>query len=90
VGDSQTAKVDWFQTVEDMLAISFDSAVSLEAVGISESNAKKKFGAETDYEVATVEGTKVVHRRTEDEIEFGGKVYRRNQNGKRCVWNELR
>jgi RecA-family ATPase len=90
VGDSQTAKVDWFQTVEDMLGVSFDSAVSLESVGISESNAKKKFGAETDYEVATVEGTKVVHRRTEDEIEFGGKVYRRNQNGKRCVWNELR
>ena len=89
VGDSQTAKVDWFQTVEDMLAISFDTAVSLEAVGISEGNAKKKFSKETDYEVATVGEDKVVHRRNEDVITFGGATYERTRAGSHSKWTKI-
>lgn len=86
VADSQTAKRDWYQIVGDLLEISTDTAVSLEAVGISEVNAKKKFGPETDFEVATVDKAKVVHRRTEDKISYGGRAYERTLNGKRTVW----
>ena len=40
--EGQKTKTDWYETVDDLLMISSDTAVSLEAVGISEGNAKKK------------------------------------------------
>lgn len=86
LGDGQTEKTDWFQTVEDLLSISSDSAVSLEAVGISLDNARKKFGAGSDYEVATVGDSKVVHRRTEDRIVFAGETYDRKKAGSHSKW----
>jgi hypothetical protein len=89
VGDEQKGKTDWFETVEELLELGSDTAVSLEAVGISESNAKNKFKPGTDYEVATLGDEKVVHRRTEDEIVYAGKKYRRIKKGKRCVWSEF-
>jgi hypothetical protein len=49
-------------------------------------NAKKKFGIGTDYEVATVDGVKVVHRRKEDRIAFGGKIYDRQIRGMKVAW----
>jgi hypothetical protein len=88
-GKGQTSKADWFQIVEDLLSISTDTAVSLESVGISESNAKQKFGSGTDYEVATVGDSKVVHKRSEDEITYAGKKYKRDRKGRRCIWSEL-
>ena len=75
VGKDQTGKTDWFETVRKLLDISSDTAVSVEAVGISETNATSTFKKGTDYEVATVDGMKVIHRRGEDEIRFGGKTY---------------
>lgn len=81
-GDGQKAKTDWYETVDDLLMISSDTAVSLEAVGISEGNAKSKFGKGTDYEVATIEGTKVVHKRLENEITYLGSQYRRGKGRK--------
>lgn len=75
ISDNQNSKTDWFQIVEDLLEISSDTAVTLEAVGISANNAKQKFSKETDYEVATIEDQKVVHKRLEDVIVFGGHEY---------------
>ena len=85
-GKDQKTKTNWYETVEELLELTTDTAVSLEAVGISESNAKSKFKTGTDYEVATVEGEKVVHRRAEDHICFGGKWYKRIQKGRSCIW----
>ena len=85
-GDNQTAKTDWFKTVDELLAFGPDTAVSLEAVGIKEDNAKKKFTKETNYEVATVDDFKVVHRRDEDKILFGGKEYYRKTQGRMSKW----
>lgn len=80
VGDDQKGKTDWYQVVEDMLALSGnDTAVSLEAIGITEGNAKKKFAKGTDYEVATLNDQKVVHKRKEDEIIYLGEHYIRGQ-----------
>jgi RecA-family ATPase len=87
LGASQTQKTDWYQTVEEMLAFGTDSAVTLEAVGITLDNAKKKFSAGSDFEIATVDGMKVVHRRDEDEICFGGKWFSRSKAGGRTVWS---
>jgi RecA-family ATPase len=85
-GKDQKQKQDWFETVEELLAATLDSAITLEQVGISEANAKKKFGPGTDYEVATLGEVKVVHLRSEDEIMYMHKLYRRKQDGKRCIW----
>lgn len=84
-GKDQKGKTDWFQIVDELL-IGTDTAISLEAVGISESNAKKKFAAGTDYEVATVNGTKVVHKREENEIVYAGKRYERKKAGRGDRW----
>lgn len=78
VGFGEKTKADWFEAVESLLEFSKDTAVTLEAVGISEVNARRKFGPKTDYEVATLDGVKVVHKRAEDTILFGGKPYCRN------------
>lgn len=81
VGKEQKQKTDWIETVKDMLSMSLiDTAIGLDQLEISESNAKAKFGPATEYEVATIEGFKVVHRRDEDEITFAGKDYKRNKN----------
>lgn len=86
-GTDQKEKTDWFQTVEDLLMISpGDTAITLEAVGISESNARNKFTPATDYEVATVGDQKVVHRREEDSIVFGGIKYTRQKTGRTSKW----
>ena len=85
-GKGQKQKTDWFETVEEMLSASIDSAVTLAAVGISEDNAKKKFTSGTDYEVATVNGLKVVHYRKEDQIDFDGMTYLRRKSGRTCKW----
>lgn len=86
VGENQKGKTDWYEIVEELLDLSSDTAVSLEAVGIGESNAKKKFSKETDYEVATVDGEKVVHRRNEDVISFSGERYERKKAGSHDKW----
>ena len=86
-GDNQKARTDWYKDVEDLLSLTTDTAVSLEAVGITEANAKKKFGEGTDFEVATVDGAKVVHRRSEDEIIYAGKQYLRFRKGRTSIWN---
>ena len=85
-GKGQRSKTDWFALVGDLLDISSDTAVTLEAVGISESNAKKTFGAKTDFEVATVNGSRVVHRRSENEITFLDVVYERKNRGAHDEW----
>jgi RecA-family ATPase len=85
-GKEQKQKTDWFETVEELLAVTLDSAVTLEQVGISEANAKKKFGPGTDYEVATLGEVKVVHPRSENEIMYMHKLYRREKAGKGDRW----
>ena len=85
-GKDQKQKQDWFETVEELLASTLDSAVTLEQVGISEANAKKKFGPGTDYEVATIGDVKVVHLRSENEIMYMHKLYRREKAGKGDRW----
>lgn len=77
VAKGQQSKKDTFEIVEELLAFSPDTAVTIEQIGISENSAKKKFGKEAMYEVATIEGQKVVHLRNEDRIVFGGKEYTR-------------
>lgn len=86
IGKDQTGVEDWYQIVEDLLALSSDSAVTLEAVGIKEGNAKSKFGKNTNYEVATVGDQKVVHRRSEDKIVYLGKEYERQTKGNISRW----
>lgn len=85
-GKDQKDKKDWYQIVDDLLSISFDSAVTLEAVGISEGNAKKKFSRESNYEIATVDGQKVIHKRADNEIRFGGALYERKKAGNGDRW----
>ena len=85
-GDNQTKKTDWFKTVDELLSFGPDTAVSLEAVGIKESNARSKFSKETNYEVATLGEHKVVHRRNEDKIIFAGKEYYKQKKGNRITW----
>ena len=86
-GRNQTSRDDWFDIVEDLLDVTQgDTAVSLEQVGISESNAKRKFAKETDYEVASIDGVKVVHKRSEDMITYLGNDYIRKRLGNRCEW----
>ena len=83
VGSGQKSKQDYYEMVEELLEFSQDTAVSLEAVGISESNAQNKFGVKSNYEIATLDGTKAVHRRIEDMIIFGGEKYYRKAFGNR-------
>jgi RecA-family ATPase len=83
VGEEQKGKTDWYEIVSELLEISSDTAVTLEAVGISETNAKNKFGKNTDYEVATVDGVKVVHKRSDEVIIFGGDKF---EKGKGRQW----
>ena len=86
-GDDQKTKTDWFQTVDDLLALTQgDTAVSLEQVGISEGNAKNKFKPATNYEVATVGDDKVVHLRKEDRIVWQGVEYFRKKSGRVSKW----
>jgi RecA-family ATPase len=86
VGDEQKGKTDWFETVEELLELGSDTAVSLEAVGISEANAKKVFGPKTEFEVATVGGDKVIHRRSESKISYAKTTYERKKAGKGDRW----
>jgi RecA-family ATPase len=86
VGNDQKPKTDWFETVGEMLQYGSDTAVTLEQVGISESNAKSKFTKETDYEVATIDDKKVVHKRMDDRIVFGGVEYFRKKQGRMSKW----
>lgn len=88
-GENQKNKSDWFETVEEMLGACMmigDSAVTLEQVGISESNAKTKFTKASNYEMATIDGVKVVHRRNEDRIKYMGKLYERKTKGNISKW----
>ena len=87
VGDNQRMKTDWIQIADELIELAgSDTAVSLEAVDISESNAKKHYSKETDFEVATVGEDKVVHRRSENEIVYLGKKYFRGKQGSRTKW----
>ena len=88
-GKGQKEKTDWFKNVDELLELSQDSAVSLEAVGIKESNARDKFSKSTDYEVATVDGVKVVHRRKENVITYAGETYYRKVTGNISKWSQL-
>lgn len=88
-GKEQKQQTDWFQIVDDLLGISSDTAVNIEQVGIKEGNAKSKFRAGTDYELATVNGDKVVHRRTDDEIVYFGEKYTRKRFGNISKWEPV-
>lgn len=88
-GKDQKQQTDWFQIVDDLLGISSDTAVNIEQVGISEGNAKSKFRSGTDYELATVNGDKVVHRRTNDEIVYFGEKYTRKRFGNISKWEPV-
>lgn len=87
VGEEQTGKQDWYEKVQDLLDAKLgDTCVTLEELGISEDNAKKKFGTKTMYEVATIDGVKVVHLRSEDEITYLREAYKRMKNGNKIYW----
>lgn len=86
VGKDQNKKTDWYEIVDELLSMSLDSAVTLEAVGITEANAKRKFVPGTRYEIATVDGVKVVHDRFENQIDFNGKTYLRKNAGRGSRW----
>lgn len=85
-GKGQKEKTDWFKNVDELLELSQDSAVSLEAVGIGLDNAKKKFSKNTDYEVVSLDGIKAVHKRAENYIRFSGKEYERLNDKGRFQW----
>lgn len=87
VGESQKKRMDWQEVARETLDLLVgDSAASLDAIGITEDNARKQFGKESEFEVATIDGTKVVHRRDENGIIFKGKSYRRGQARK---WEKI-
>lgn len=92
IGGGQKEKSDWFSVVGDMLEIvsmSGDTAVTIEQVGIKEGNAKRTFTKETDYEVATVNAEKLVHRRSEDVIVYMGEKYERKRSGNISKWEPV-
>lgn len=86
VGKEQKPRIGWCEAVEELLSIGTDTAVTIEQIGISEDNARKQYSKETNFEVATVDGIKVVHKRGENEIIYLGKRFIRKQKGKRCTW----
>lgn len=87
VGNDQKPKTDWFKAADEMLSmVQGDTAVTLEQLGISETNAKNKFVPGTDFEIATIGEDKVVHRRSEDKIVFMGDEYFRKKHGRTCRW----
>lgn len=88
-GKNQQSREDWITTIEELLALSEDTAVTLEQVGIKESNAKRKFGKDSDYEIATIGDVKVVHKRNEDTIVYMGAEYKRAPYGKSSRWVKL-
>lgn len=89
VADNQKSKTDWFAIVDELLdTLVGDTAVSLEVLGISESNAKRKFTKESNYEVATVDKVKVVHRREEDTIIYMGVTWHRYEIGNISKWGK--
>ena len=83
-GKGQKEKKDWQELART--ALSYASVISLEQLDISEANAKKQFGKDSEFEVATVDGDKVVHYRDEDEIVWGGKTYARKTSGAKTHW----
>ena len=88
VGDGQRSKSDWYDTVEELLNLvgtNGDTAVTLEQIGISEGNAKAKFRS-GDYEMATVDGVRVVHKRAENHIVYMGVTYARKRSGNSFRW----
>jgi hypothetical protein len=87
VGEEQTGKQDWYSKVEELLGAKIgDTCVTLDELGISESNAKKQFGSKTLYEVATVDDVKVVHVRKDDAIIYLGKGFERKVKGNISRW----
>lgn len=88
-GKDQKGKTDWFQIVDELLGLTSDTAVNIEQVGIKEGNAKSKFRAGTDYELATVNGDKVVHMRNEDEIVYFKRRYKRVKSGNISKWEPV-
>ena len=53
---------------------------------IPQANAKRKFTKESNYEVATIQGEKLVHLRAENEIVFKGVTWKSYPHGKSVVW----
>ena len=91
VAGDQKGKTDWFETVQELLEcaqVSGDTAVTLEAVGISEQNAKKKFSKESNYEVATIGSEKLVHLREDDTIIYKGETWHRYSRGNSFIWGK--
>lgn len=88
-GKDQKQQADWFQIVDELLELTSDTAVNIEQVGIKEGNAKGKFRAGTDYELATVNGDKVVHMRNEDEIVYLRQRYKRVKKGNTSKWEPV-
>ena len=90
IGDEQTSKQDWYSKVEELLEAKIgDTCVTLEEIGISESNAKAKFGSKTLYEVATIDNLKVVHVRADDRIVYLGVEYEREKSGRAVKWKRV-
>ena len=87
VSDDQTPKEDWYDMIEMALSITGDdSAVRIETVGMTVSNARRICGKNTDYEVATVGDDKVIHKRLDNTIRFEGKIYQRQKAGRGDRW----
>lgn len=88
VGKDQQAKSDLYKNVADALemvkSLNGDTAITLVEAG----GRKGNFGAETDFECATVGGLELVHRRLEDEIFYKRKRYYRKPHGNGSKWVE--
>lgn len=90
VGREQTSTKDWFSIVEDLMnvALTGDTAVSIEDVGISKSHAKNVFTPKTRYAVVTTEHDEIlVIERGADMFRYDGRTYRKN--GKTKPWIEV-
>lgn len=83
-GKNQKSREDWQEEARQMLM--FYPAVTLEQLSIGEQNAKKQFDKNSEFEVATVDGVKVVHPRASEEIVFNGKTYKRKSSGAGVRW----
>lgn len=89
VGKDQKAKEDWYEKAEDLIDMNpIDNCISIEALEISDGNAKTVFSAnKTDWMAVNIEGTKVVLKKS-DEVIYMGKIYRKGK-AKNSQWTAV-
>lgn len=91
LGKQQKSAEDWVNTLTDLIEAAKmvnDDCVTVEQTETSERNIKRHCDASSPFELATLDGVKVIHYRAENQISYQGKTYVRGQHGNIVKWKE--